>query len=542
MNTHISASTLVAQRTHDVPGEVWIDPLEREGLPVHAPIPNTRNRGESGSSLRRRSTWARGTRDGDVDFGEKHVERLAKHQAAGVVRAHTRRGWGWLHRSPNGKKATKSRGTGTQEGERGKVDQGHRGTDEKGKAKKNTHRRRYIPSDTENDTDFADGEFHRPGRTRKGVPGGWLTPVMHLPRVHAHRSQQQHPEDNRRSHPDSPKFGNGVLSTLLALYGHAHEHDDEGSASGASTPGGRSRTSSDAGSEEGILPKPDRPWLFNQDDNDHSTSKGPKDKHPAKISLGRSLKGGSASSVLAHLRTPALPAAPSPAALIAGAGTLSGAAAPQQATLAPNLKRPGYNLVRYSMEEVPGIVARTPNVISRGLRRARSTDSGVATIDRHMGRETESDTPCATVVESPTTASEGFVDRPKASPDYPISTPGGKGWTGRLRDLPLPIHFPPSHLRTLSPSYPAIRKGPHTPDESGSVTPRTASAVGTPVDEFGEKKDYFDLKHIEKETQRIKERERIERKERKKQRGKEMRRKRRKAEVYVRHSFSSLSG
>lgn len=537
MNTHISASTLVAQRTHDVPGEVWIDPLEREGLPVHAPIPNARNRGESGGSLRRRSTWARGTRDGDVNLGEKHVERLAEHQAAGVVRAHTRRGWGWFHRSPNSKKATKSRGT--QEGERGKVDQGHRGTDKKGKAKTHTHnRRRHNHSDTENDTDFTDREFHPPGRVRKGVPGSWLAPVMHT-----HRGRQQHPEDHHRGHHDSPKLGNGVLSTLLALYGHAHEHDDEGSASGASTPGGRSRTSSDAGSEEDILPKPDRPWLSDQDNHDHSTSKGPKDKHPGKVSLGRSLKGGSASSVLAHLRTPALPAAPTPAALIAGAGTLSGAAAPQQATLAPNLKRPGYNLVRYSMEEVPGIVARTPNVISRGLRRARSTDSGIATIDRHMGREKESgaespDTPGATVVESPTTASEGLVDRPKASPDYPISTPGGKGWTERLKDLPLPMHFPPSHLRALSPSF-AIKKGLYTSDESGSVTPRTASAVGTPVDEFGEKKDYFDLKHVEKETQRIKEQERIERKERKKQRGKEIRRKRRKAEVYVRHSFSS---
>jgi hypothetical protein len=433
-NTRLSASTLVAQRTHDVPGEVWIDPLEREGLPVHAPIPNARDGGEAGNTLRRRSTWARGSRDGDANFGEKHIERLAEHQAVGVVRAHTRRGLGWLHRSRKGKKATKSKGP--HEGDRGKVDQGHKGTDEKGNATKHTHHRcHHTHSDTENDTDFTDGELHRPGRVRKGVPGGWLAPVMHLPHMHAHRGRHHHPEDHHRGHPDGPKFGNGVLSTLLALYGPDHEHDDEGSASGASTPGGRSRTSSEAGSEEDILPKPERPWLSDQDDNhDYSTSKGQKDKHPGKFILGRSLKGGSASSILAHLRTPSLPAAPTTAALIAGAGTLSGAAAPQQATLAPNLKRPGYNLVRYSVEEVPKTVARTPNVVSRCLRRTRSTDSGISANGRHMSEEKESeaespDTPGATIVGS--TASGGLVDRPKAGYDYPVSTPGRrKRWTG----------------------------------------------------------------------------------------------------------------
>ena len=547
INVHLSASTLVAQRTHDVPGEVWIDPLEREGLPVHAPIPNARDRGEARNTLRRRSTWARGSRDGDATFGEKHVERLAEHQAAGVVRAHTRRGWGWLHRSRNGKKTTKSKGT--HEGDRGKADQGHRRTDDKGKATKRTHHRRHhTHSDRENDTDFTDGELHRPGRVRKGVPGGWLEPVMHLPHMHTHRGRHHYPEGHHRGHPDGPKLGHGVLSTLLALYGHDHEHDDEGSASGASSPGGRSRTSSETGSEEGILPKPERPWLSDQDDNrDHSTSKGQKDKHPGKFSLGRSLKGGSASSILAHLRTPSLPAAPTSAALIAGAGTLSGAAAPQQATLAPNLKKPGYYLARYSVEEVPKIVARTPNVVSSGLRRTRSTDSGISASNRHTSEEKESeaespDTPGATIVGSPTPASGGLVDRPKAGHDYPVSTPGGrKGWTGRLKDLPLPMHFSPSHLRALSSSHPGTERGLHTPGESGTATPGTVSVGGTPVDEFGEKKDYFDLKHIEKETQRIKEQGRKERKERGRRKDKEIRRKRRKAEVYVRRPFSSVS-
>lgn len=527
-----SSSTLVAQHTHDVPGEVWIDPLEREGLPLHVPIPDAGGRREVGNALRRRSTWARRS-DSDARFGEKHIERMAEHQAAGVVRAHTRRGWSWLHRSPNGKKAAKSKGT--REGEKA------RGTSEKGKGAEHAHRRRrHTRSDAENDTDFADGEFHRPGRMRKKVPGGWLAPVVRLPHM-SHRGGQ-HSEVHHRGQPHGPKLGNGMLSTLLALYGHDHEHDDGASTSGASTP--RSRTSSDAESEDNILSKPHRPWLPDQDNNhDHSTSKeqkGVKDKRPGNFSLGRSLKEGSASSILFHLRPPSLPAASTTAALIAGAGTLSGVAGPQQATLAPNLERSGYNLVRYSVEEVPRTVPRTPNIISRGLRRASSTDSDIAASEHNANREKESEaeslnTPGATIVVSPTTVSDGLVHKAK------VDTPGGrKGWTGRLKDIPLPMHFSPSHLRTFS--SPNAEKGFITPGESGTATPKTVSAKGTPVDEFGEKKDYFDLKHIESETRRIEEQERKERKERERRREKEKRRKRKKkAEVYVRHPFSPVS-
>lgn len=521
-----SASTLVAQRTHDIPGEAWIDPLEREGLPIHAPIPNAGNRGEAGDVLRRRSTWRR--RDGGADstFGEKHTTRLAEHQAAGVVRAHTRRGWGWLHRSPKGKNATKSEGT--HEGEKGKATR---------------HRRHHTHSDTENDPNVMDRELHRPERVRKGVPGSWLTPVMHLPHIHTHHQSQDH----HRGHHHGPNLGNGVLSALLALYGHDHEHEDEGSISGASTPGGRSRTSSDAGSEEDILPKPHRPWVPDQDGNRaHSTSEAQDGNRPGKSSLGRSLKGGSASSILAHLRSSSLPTASTTAALIAGAGSLSGAAAPQQATLAPNLKRPGFGLVRYSLEEVPKASRRIPKVISRGFRRARNTDSGVAT-DRHASEDNESeaespDTPAATIVASPTAGSDGLAQGSKGGQVYPVSTPGGRrGWTGRLKDLPLSMHLSPNYLRGTSPSHPGTpnEKGIPTPGGSGTVTPQTASAGGTPVEEFGEKKEYFDLRHMEKEAQRIKEREKKERKENQKQREKEKRRKRKKAEVYVCHPSSS---
>lgn len=509
ISMHPSASTLVAQRTRDVPGEAWIDPLEREGLPVRAPIPN-----DTGDVLRRRSTWRRGGRDADAIHGEKHIARLAEHDAAGVVRTHTRRGWGRLHRLPDNKNATKSEGA-------------HEG--EKGKATEHTrHYRRHTHSDTKNGTDFTDGGFRGTGRKRKRVPGSWLAPVMHM----THHNRQHQSRDHH-----GPNLGNGVLSALLALYSHDHEHDDEGSASGASTPDGQSRTSSDAGSEEDILPKPPRPWLPDQDGTYDPTSKTQK--------VGRSLKAGSASSILAHLRSPSLPAASTTAALIAGAGTLSGAAAPKQATLAPNLERPGFNLVRYSMEEVPMTSRRIPNAISRGFHRTL-TDSGVAT-DRHASVEKESetespDTPAPTIVASPTAGSDSLVHGSKEGQVHPVSTPGGRrGWTSRLKDLPLSMHLSPAHLIGLSSSHPGTPKdkGLHTPGGSGTGTPKTASAGDTPVDEYGEKQEYFDLKHMEREAQRIKEQERKERKARVKRREKEIRRKRKKAEVYVCHLSSS---
>ena len=510
-----SASTLVAHRTRDVPGEAWIDPLEREGLPVHAPIPNAGDR-EVGNILRRRSTWRRGTREIDATFGDKHIAQLAEHQAAGVVRAHTRRGWGWFQRPPNGKNDAGQKGT--HEGEKGKASKGGR------------HRHHHTRSE-EVDTDLTDGDFHRPGRVRKGVPSSWLTPV---------HGQQRRPEDYNRGNHHSLKLGNGVLSTLLALYGHEHEHDDEESTSG-STSGGRSRSSSDAGSEEGILPKPHRPWLADQDDNhDHSASKTHKDEPPGKFHLGRSQKAGSASSILAHIRSPSIPAASTTAALIAGAGTLSGAAAPQQSTLAPNLKRPGYHLVRYSMEEVPQTGRKTHNIFFRGFRRSHSRDSGVAT-DHRTSEEKESEvespvTPGGTIVASPTGGSEGLMRGPKGHVE-PVSTPGRKGWTGKLKDLPLAMHLSPSHLRGLSGAHllSPNEKDRHTPGGSGTATPNSTSLGGTPVDEFAEKMEHFDYKHMQREAQRIKERERKARKEKGKQREKEKRRKRRKAEVYVCH-------
>ncbi|KAF9233444.1 hypothetical protein BU15DRAFT_53866 [Melanogaster broomeanus] len=239
-----------------------------------------------------------------------------QNQAAGVVRAHTRRGLGWLRHS--------SRAKATHKGEKSK------GDNEEGKGKdieyRNEHQvHQHTSSDTENETDLADTEDHKSSAS-EGSKGDGAK------------------EDIKESH---------------------------------------------------------------------------------KSSLGRSLGSGSASSLLANLRAPFQPEKSSTAALIAGAGSLTGAAAPQQATLAPNLKRPGYGLVRYSMEDVP-TVSRNPPVVPRAPRRTRSTDFDF------------------------TRAVGGRPDRGLLNP-HGATTPGGqKRWSGVLKDLP---HFSSGHFKGFSETH-----------------------------------------------------------------------------------------
>ncbi|KAH7886562.1 hypothetical protein F5I97DRAFT_1926861 [Phlebopus sp. FC_14] len=560
--TPFSSSPLLAQRTHDVPGEVWIDPLEREGLPVESRIPDFDNTGEGGSRLNARRNSRRGSRD--TGAGERHVERLAAHQAAGVVRAHTRRGWGWLHRKARGKK---SQGP----------DKENEDHDEKtGKGKHTTHRHRrhhhHATSDTDNDdTDFTDIEIDgarvRQHGARKGVPASWFIPMVRQSHLLHHADHD--PERHAHGTPSGPRLGTGVLSTLLALYGHDHYHEEDGSISGASTPGRRSHASSDGESEhERGLEEPVRPWMRGKDDEGRkqTTSEGQKAKVPQETgTVGRSSKSGSASasSLLGNLKSSSRPATPSTAALITGAGTLGGAAVPQQTALAPNLKRPGYGLVRYSMENVPtttttGQEQGQPTTSKPALhtpRRTRSTDfdftRAVGGRVSEEGEHTDVESPGTLAAHTPPSSPmSGHTDRPLlrtgrdevATPESGPATPAGgrKRWSGVLKDLPLPISLSASHFKGFSLSLPGT---PWERTSSASVTPKTVSVGGTPIDEFGEKKDYFDMKLAEKENERIKERERRERKERKereREREKEKRRKRKKAEVYITRHVAAI--
>ncbi|THH14062.1 hypothetical protein EW146_g6228 [Bondarzewia mesenterica] len=155
--------------------------------------------------------------------------------------------------------------------------------------------------------------------------------------------------DNAASSTPLRALGSGVLSTLLTLYDHPRT---------PSTPGGSE------------LPTPSRPSLddsskpsFASDRRGFSfdtlsrTFTSPSVGSLASTAVGApstsrnrtfnfTLPGALGDSRPAQSRSAAGVFGP----LIASTGNIAGAAAPASATIAPNVKRPGYHLSRYSLE------------------------------------------------------------------------------------------------------------------------------------------------------------------------------------------------
>ncbi|KAH7910076.1 DUF1212-domain-containing protein [Hygrophoropsis aurantiaca] len=381
--------------------------------------------------------------------------------------------------------------------------------------------------------------------------------------------------------------------------------------------------------------------------NKHGSKEKDKDSGQKSRSLGRTLKSGSesASSLLSSLipahptRSLPLPSIPHPSLhlphphfptlqsnssrppkstssagvlgpLIAGAGSLVGAAAPTQSTLAPNLTRPGYGLVRYSYAAEDGgkdtqgpqgsgqehkhahdhAHAHSPPTVHPPPRRVRSTqfDFGHDKLeevspererdhDREHGstpstaNESTSSpsatgpSPAASTTLSP---SSTFDASNKASPQIGLrasaqatgvnvpnaaggtaTTPGGsrKRWSGVLRDLPNPsAHFKGFSLSLPGTPYGVAKSGTGTGSTKGTPYSSTAELQGVggvgSAGEMGEnlKKDYFDLKWLERKQDEERARERRARKEKEKEREKEKRRKRKKAEVYITHHVAAI--
>ena len=303
----LSDSPLLVRRIHDVPGEVWIEPHEREGLPV-GPTPlgesldlgvdpdrNVPNPSENGGGKVSRSTTlfsgVRGSNDGNIvrrlstrhnthaiDQGaEKHIEKLAARHAAGVVRAHTRKGSYWLHH-PHVRSGGHGNGSDTDSDEKPLRQKSGRG------------KRRYL-SHSDLDLVAPDGasteqEVHAISKNRrrgnkkvnKSAPS-WLYSFVNRTN-HSHPSGDVDRHDPELQEGSSefmhaphahPRLGKGILSTLLALYGNDYEQEragelsEEGSVSGGSAPLPISGTSSRAGSEgdheEPMLGKPVRPCI-----------------------------------------------------------------------------------------------------------------------------------------------------------------------------------------------------------------------------------------------------------------------------------------
>lgn len=529
-----SSTPFIPRRTRVLPGEVFIEPLESAGLPL---------------SSRQAS--------GDSEFpADGHVEHLAVREAAGVVRAHTKR-WGILGRR-------------------------HRS--------KSQLRVPAVEPNSEKEKD-ADGEVEAEKRHSTPQPpppkkSWWhfhtppsVAPTPHHPPPYARSPGPYDPESQSPTHDSQPKLGSGVLSALLALYGHEHDEHDPAHSE-----------------DESDLSNPERPWLSHT--ASHSKSKSKHKKTPSHT-LGQTLHSASSStaSLIASLK-PREKAPSSMAALITGAGTLSGAAAPTQLGLAPDLKmKRGYGLVRYRFEDDfegarEGNVGgegrqRTPTPPRLSLRIPRRSKSTDTDFTREVGGRVEEDheaegqvasevavqpqgeskmdpeeevidveeeeddspdtlapaTTATTSASSPTsTPSEST---PPALPPTSTKKPKSKRWKGVLKDLPIPHHLPGGHFKGFSLSmpgtplkHPVNASGASTPGTSGTGT-RASSVAGSPDEkdkdrDGGGQGDYFGVKWMEEQ----KERERKERRDKEK-REKEKRRKRKRAAVYVR-SPSSL--
>ncbi|KAG1761415.1 hypothetical protein EDD22DRAFT_824506 [Suillus occidentalis] len=282
-----SSTPFIPRRTRVLPGEVFIEPLESAGLPL---------------SSRQAS--------GDSEFpADGHVEHLAVREAAGVVRAHTKR-WGILGRRYRSK--SQSRVPVVEPNSEKEKD-----ADDEVEAEK----RHPTPQPPPPKKSW--WHFHTPPS---------VAPTPHHPPPYARSPVPYDPESQSPVHDSQPKLGSGVLSAL--------------------------------------------------------------EKAPSSM-----------------------------AALITGAGTLSGAAAPTQLGLAPDLK-----MKRGQRTPTP------PRLSLRIPRRSKSTDTDFT---REVGGRVAEDHEAEGQV-----ASEVAVQ--------PQGESKSKRWKGVLKDLPIPHHLPGGHFKGFS--------------------------------------------------------------------------------------------
>ncbi|KAG2071228.1 DUF1212-domain-containing protein [Suillus decipiens] len=530
MHTSPTSSTpFLPHRTHALPGEVFIDPLESAGLPLSSRQPS-----------------------GDSQIPpDSRAEHLAVREAAGVVRAHTKRlsVFGRRHRSKSRSQLPALEPDSEKE---------NRDTDSKGEEEK----RHSTPQQPPKKSWW---HFHTPPS---------VAPTPHHPPPYAQSCRPSDPESDPPAHTSQPKLGSGVLSALLALYGH--EHDEHDSAHSG---------------DESDLSNPDRPWVSHS----HPESKSKHKKSSQIVNQTLHSASSSTASLLSSLK-PKEKGPSSMAALITGAGTLGGAAAPMQLELAPDLKmKRGYGLVRYRFEDGfegegageenrEGATPTPPRLALRIPRRSKSTDtdftSGVGgrVEEDHEGEgevdskttlqsqgetkmdleeevidveEDDDDSPdtlapptTATATTSTSTSTPSESTPPTISPtSTSTKEPKSKRWKGVLKDLPLPHHLPSGHFKGFSLSlpgtplrHPISASGTSTPGTSATGT-RASSVAGSPdeKEKDGGDGDYFGIKWMEEQ----KERERKQRKEKEK-REKEKRRKRKRAEVYITRHVAAI--
>jgi hypothetical protein len=281
--------------------------------------------------------------------------------------------------------------------------------------------------------------------------------------------------------------GMGMLSALLTLY----EHPD----AGRSTP-------SLAGSREASQPPSPAPASRRTSTVVDSLS----------ATVRGALRGGDRPA-------PARNGAGVFGALVASTGNIAGAAAPVPSSLAPNVKRPGYHLSRYSIDARDPVKQRTlqhcasadTDDDSPGLSRSQShpvlTGGGALAIDTDV-----SPAPHGPRSDSPATT---------ATTDTALHAGHGSSSVASELDLPLP-RVVIKESQSLPPTPGGGRRTPFTGILKDLPKPRPFggwSAMPSPSASIAESESYFFQKEVGKSKE---DRERRERK-----------RKRKKAEIFV---------
>ncbi|KAJ6455277.1 hypothetical protein C8R47DRAFT_1228304 [Mycena vitilis] len=351
--------------------------------------------------------------------------------------------------------------------------------------------------------------------TRKGFFGGRLN----LRKQKSARADDYFPAHHRADNDDveqalsegapmNPALGGGgVLSALLTLYNDA----EPGSL--ASTPGTEEAEPTWPAPLPPLPPpakkaSPSQIEEVPRHDASGSSSTLPS---PSRDPIGRThARSGSQASIASKFRLP-LPLLPQNprarngggvvGALIASTGNIAGAAAPGPSTLAPNIKRPGYHLSRYSLDD-----ADVPQVAPK-RERPRSmpplppepqptqpspTLRGSSTMPSIAGTNTSTNTTTARNSSTGTTNTNTARNSTGGTP----SLASKRGWTEKLRGMEHAMAFAASGGR------------------SGRSTPVQTPSSGT--DREQEQDEWIEEKWLrEQETRR------------------EKRRKRKKAEVYI---------
>ncbi|KIY62581.1 DUF1212-domain-containing protein [Cylindrobasidium torrendii FP15055 ss-10] len=265
------------------------------------------------------------------------------------------------------------------------------------------------------------------------------------------RSPSRERDPERDAMPVNPRLrhGGGVLSALLTLY----NAEQAGMQSTATTPG-----------EE----LPERPWIERgKQRQQSSTSPSTRESSPSSPKDPLLHRSNSYNSLFGVRGRPKQQRSGGGtiASLIASTGNISGPAAPTQSRVAPNLKRPGYHLSRYSLEsKLPNVKRPSPtgDIITRPVSAAVD---GRDTPEMNALHLSPSSDTVSTLV--------GHGNEKIGSPPNEKAPIGHRrGWSAKLKDLPYASsvmslgRYTPSQTPINTPS-----KELDDPFSSGARTP-----------------------------------------------------------------------